>query len=319
MALTPQELREKVFGLQAFTCTPFSADNEIDLRKFREHLHYLTSGPWPKPAGCFICCGTGEYWSLDGAEYRALVRAAVEEVGGKVPVVAGAGYGTRMAIEFTRAAEAAGADGVLLFPPYLISSSQEGLYQHYRLIAESTSLGIIVYNRDNAVFQPETISRLAEMPNVIGLKDGYGEMKLLQRFQRIVGDRFIFINGMPSAETHAHVYLKAGIRSYSPGVLDFLPELSWVFDQALETGDEVKAQRLMEGFYGPYAELRGRVPGYGVALVKAGLKLRGMPVGGVRPPFVNPNPEDESELTQLIDRALALARNSPVSSAQLMA
>ena len=105
MVLSPQELREKVCGLEAFTCTPFSADNEIDPGRFRGHLNYLTSGPWPKPAGCFVCCGTGEFWSLDLVEYKALVTAAAQEIGGKVPVVAGAGYGTRMAIAFARTAE----------------------------------------------------------------------------------------------------------------------------------------------------------------------------------------------------------------------
>src|SRR5215470_14241129 len=170
MPLSPQELALQIQGLLSFPVTPFDAAGEIDLPRFREHIRYMAS---QNPAGLFVCGGTGEFYSLGLDEYRTLVRAAVEEVGGKLPIVAGVGYGARLAREFARAADESGADGLMVLPPYLVLAEQEGLYQHYRALAQATRLGIILYQRDNAIFAPATVRRLAEVPNVVGFKDGY--------------------------------------------------------------------------------------------------------------------------------------------------
>ena len=307
MTRSSQELQARVRGLLAFVNTPFAATGEVDLQRFRAHLRYLATEFADKPSCYFVCCGTGEFWSLDLAEYRALVSAAAEEVGHEVPVLAGVGYGTKLAVEFAKAAEEQGADGLLVFPPYLAGGPQEGLYRHYGSIAASTHLGVIIYNRDNAVFEPETVGRLVEKcPNVVGLKDGFGDLERLAAIRRMLGDEFLLINGMPSAEMFAKAFCAAGIRPYSPGGIEFVPEIAWAFDHALERGDDATIDHLIEGFYRPYTTLRNRVPGYGIALIKAGLKLRGRPVGGVRPPLVDPSAEHEAELKALIERGLSL-------------
>src|SRR5579862_4297305 len=141
MAQSTEELRSRLAGLFAFPVTPFTECDEINLPVYRELLQYLLS---LKPNALFVCGGTGEFFSLSLSEYRTLVKAAVEEVAGKVPVVAGAGYGMGMAIEFVKAAAEEGADGVLLLPPYLLQAEQDGLFEHYRRIANSTHLGIII-------------------------------------------------------------------------------------------------------------------------------------------------------------------------------
>jgi 5-dehydro-4-deoxyglucarate dehydratase len=294
--------------MQAFVCTPFTADDEIDLPRFRAHLRALFVDVPRRPAGCFVCCGTGELWSLDATEHRALVRAAVEEVGGLAPVIAGVGYGTRLAIALARAAEDEGADGILVFPPYLIASPQSGLYRHYHALASAVGIGVLVYHRDNAVFAVETIRRLAALPNLIGLKDGHGDLELLTQIRDAVDRPFVLGNGMPVAESYAPAYARIGVRSYSPGIIDFLPEVSWAFDQLLERGDEARVERLLEGFYRPLAALRSQTPGLGVALVKAGLKVRGAPAGGVRAPLVDATAAQVAELERLIEQGLALAR-----------
>ena len=307
MARSPKELQLQVRGLLPFANTPFTASGEIDLSRFRQHLQTLANGSPDRPSCYFVCCGTGEFWSRDLVEYRALVEAAAEVVGKIGPVIAGVGYGTRLAIEFARIAEEEGADGILVFPPYLAAGPQEGLYKHYASIAATTGLGVFVYNRDNAVFEPETVRRLVERcPNVIGLKDGYGDLERLAGVRRLVGDEFLLLNGMPSAEMYAKTYCEAGVRHYSPGGIEFVPEIAWAFDRALERGHDAEIGRLVDGFYRPYTELRSKVPGYGVALIKAGLKLRGRPVGGVRPPLVDPSPTHEAELRAIIERGLSL-------------
>ena len=303
MTRAPQELAAQLQGLLSFPVTPFNAENEIDLPRFREHIQYMAGR---RPDGLFVCGGTGEFYSLGLDEYRALVRAAVEEAGGRLPIVAGVGYGTRLAIDFARAAEAAGADGLMVMPPYLVLAEQEGLYLHYQAIAAATRLGVILYQRDNAIFTPATVARLAEIPNVVGFKDGYGDMERLLRIRLAVGERLVFLNGMPTAELSVPAFLGLGVRSYSSAVFNFVPEIAWAFYRAVVEGDIATRDRLLEGFYRPFAELRDRVRGYAVALVKAGVGISGRPAGPVRAPLLNPTPEHLAELRAIVECGLAL-------------
>src|SRR5215510_7495233 len=245
MPIVAHELAGQLQGLLSFPVTPFTPANEIDLPRFREHIQYMAD---QNPAGLFVCGGTGEFYSLNLAEYRALVRAAVEEASGRLPIVAGVGYGTRLALDFAQAAEEAGADGLMVMPPYLLQAEQEGLYLHYRAIAESTRLGVILYQRDNAIFAPATVRRLAELPNVIGFKDGHGDMERLLRIRLAAGERLAMLNGMPTAELSQPAFLGVGVRSYSSAVFNFVPEISWAFYRAMVEGNADAQVRLLEGF-----------------------------------------------------------------------
>lgn len=302
MAPSPEELRARLNGMFAFPVTPFGEDGQINLLPYRELLQNMVNH---QPAALFVCGGTGEFFSLDLSEYRALVKAAVEVARGQVPVVAGAGYGTRLATEFVTAATEAGADGVLVLPPYLLNAEQDGLFEHYRAIANSTPLGIIIYQRDNAIFTPATVSRLAGVPNIIGFKDGSGDMERLHRIRHAIGDRMAFMNGMPTAEMSAGAFLGNGISSYSSAVFNFVPEISHAFYNALIARDEPRSQKLVEAFYRPLVEIRDRKKGYAVSLIKAGVRIMGRAVGLARPPLVNPTPQDEADLKSVIDRGLA--------------
>ena len=301
--LSPQELQARARGLLSFPVTPFTPDNEIDLPRYREHIQYMIDA---QPGALFSCGGTGEFFSLDLNEYKQLVGAAVQQSAGKVPIVAGVGYGTRLACEFAQAAESAGADGIMVMPPYLVIAEQEGLYRHYHVIASTTRLGVILYQRDNAIFQPATVSRLAEIPNVVGFKDGLGEMERLIRIRAAVGDRLLLLNGMPTAELSAQAFYGVGCRTYSSAVFNFVPTIARAFFSAMETGDEAGCGRLLDSFYIPFAGLRDRARGFAVALIKAGLLVTGRPCGSVRPPLIDPNPAQLEELRGIIEHGLAL-------------
>jgi 5-dehydro-4-deoxyglucarate dehydratase len=305
MGLSPEELRGKLQGLFSFPVTPFTKNLEIDLARYREHVGWMVEG---KPAALFACGGTGEFFSLDLAEFRRLVRAAVEEASGRLPVIAGVGYGTRLALNFAKAAEEAGADGLLVLPPYLLQSEQQGLYEHYRQVAAGTTLGMIVYQRDNAIFKPATVARLCELKNIVGLKDGHGNMELLLRIQKQTGDRLAIINGMPTAELSAGAFKGLGLTNYSSAVFNFVPLVAEAFYEALVRSDGPAMDRLLEAFYRPLADLRDRRKGYAVSLIKAGMRAVGKPAGPVRPPLVNCSPEEEEELKAIIAGGLAAAR-----------
>lgn len=303
MNSSPEELRAKLEGLFAFPVTPFTEKNAIDLPRYRDQLQYLiTAGP----AALFVCGGTGEFYSLDLREYEALVKSGVEEAQGRLPVIAGVGYGARLARDFVEIAEDAKADGVLVMPPYLIQAEQEGLYQHYLRIAASTDLPMVIYQRDNSIFTPETVARLAEIPNVVGFKDGYGDMERLLRMRFKAGARLAFMNGMPTAELSASAFFGIGVRSYSSAVLNFVPQIARAFYDSLRNGQDSRRDRLMKEFYLPFAQLRDRARGYAVSLIKTGLKAVGRPAGGVRPPLVNPPDEVEQELRSIIQRGQSI-------------
>lgn len=301
MPLTPAELRQHLSrgALLAFPVTPFTAApaRELDLPRLREHLGFVVSH---QPDGLFVCGGTGEFFSLTFDEWRAAVAAAVEEVRGRVPVVAGCGYGTAMACEYARQAEALGCDGVLVLPPYLVAAEQEGLYAHYAQIAASVRIGVIVYQRDHAVFAPATAARLAELPTVAGFKDGVGEVERLQRVALLTDGRLPLLNGMPTAETSQLALGAVGATSYSSAVFNFMPSVAARFYRAWRAGDLGAARALLHSFYRPFADLRDRRRGYHVALIKAGLLVCGRSCGPVRPPLVDAAPEHVEELRGIL-------------------
>ncbi|MFJ8331366.1 5-dehydro-4-deoxyglucarate dehydratase [Streptomyces sp. NPDC094437] len=308
--MTPAPLAARLSipsGPLFFPVTAYRADGSLDLDVYRTHVR---RGVEAGAAAVFACCGTGEFHALTPEEFASCVRAAVEAVDGRVPVVAGAGYGTALAVRYARLAEAAGADGLLALPPYLVVAGQEGLLRHYREIAAATDLPVIVYQRDNAVFTPDTVVALARTDGVIGFKDGVGDLDLMQRVVSAVRTEvpggFLYFNGLPTAEQTQLAYRGIGITLYSSAVFCFLPDLALAFHRALATGDDTTAHRLLDGFYRPFVELRAQGRGYAVSLVKAGVRMTGLDVGEVRPPLYEPTEDHVRQLALLIERGHAL-------------
>ncbi|MGW1588810.1 5-dehydro-4-deoxyglucarate dehydratase [Streptomyces sp. NPDC002386] len=308
--MTPAPLAARLrdpSGPLFFPVTAYGPDGSVDLDVYRTHVR---EGVAAGAAAVFACCGTGEFHALLPEEFEACVRAAVEAAGGRVPVVAGVGYGTALAVRHARTAEAAGADGLLAMPPYLVHAGQEGLLRHYREIAAATALPVIVYQRDNVVLTPQAVVGLARTEGVIGLKDGLGDLDLMQRIVSAVrteapGD-FLYFNGLPTAEQTQLAYRALGVTLYSSAVFCFAPEIALAFHRALRSGDDATVRRLLDGFYRPFVELRDQGRGYAVSLVKAGVRLRGLDVGEVRPPLQEPAEDHVKRLARLIERGHAL-------------
>lgn len=290
-----------------FPVTAYGSDGAVDLDTYRTHVD---RGVEAGAAAVFACCGTGEFHALTPEEFEACVAAAVEATAGRVPVVAGAGYGTALAVRYARAAERAGAEGLLAMPPYLVVAGQEGLLRHYTELADATSLDVVVYQRDNAVFTPDTVVALARHPRIIGLKDGLGDLDLMQRIVSAVRteapEDFLYFNGLPTAELTGLAYRGIGVTLYSSAVFAFAPDIAQAFHRALNTGDDTTANRLLDGFYRPLVELRNQGKGYAVSLVKAGVRLGGLDVGGVRSPLHEPGEEHVKRLAELVEHGRRL-------------
>jgi 5-dehydro-4-deoxyglucarate dehydratase len=299
--LTPDALKVALAsGLLAFPLTDFDVADALDTRAAAARLEWLASY---RPAAFFMAGGAGEFFSLTAEEYAALLAGAVTLRAGGVPVLGAAGYGTRMAVAFARETERIGADGLLLLPPYLAEGPQAGLAAHLEAVCKATSLGVVVYNRAICRLHAETLARLAEAcPNLIGFKDGVGDAEQNMAIRALLGDRLVYLNGMPTAETYARAFAARGFASYSSAIFNFVPRTAIEVHRAVHAGDAAALVGFERDFLIPYVRLRNRGAGYAVSLVKAGAALVGRGAGKVRPPLADPTPAECEELRGLIGR-----------------
>jgi 5-dehydro-4-deoxyglucarate dehydratase len=290
-----------------FPITPYDGTGEVDLGELAAHIERGVSAG---AGGVFVACGTGEFSALEPAEYAEIVRTAVTVINHRVPVFAGAGGPVRTARRFTDLAAGNGADGVLLLPPYLTEASGRGLVDYVRA-ATREDLPAIVYNRANARFSEDSAVQVAQLPQVIGFKDGTGDLDLMIRIVRAVRDAlgdapFHFFNGLPTAEVTQRAYRAIGVPLYSSAAFAFAPGIALAYYDALEKGDAAMLDDLERAFYHPLVRLRAKGAGYAISLVKAGVELAGHKSGGVRPPLAEVTPEHRAELARIIDAGLAV-------------
>jgi len=294
-------------GVLFFPVTPFTASGAVDRDVLAEHV--ASRLPFA-PGGVFPACGTGEFHALSAREAIDVVRATVGVVAGRVPVIAGAGGPLGHAIEVARGAAEAGADGLLLLPPYLVSGTTAGLVAWVEAVAAASDLPVIVYHRGTARYTADAIARLAENPKVVGFKDGTGDIGLAQEIvlaAEATGGGLQFFNGLLTAELTQGAYRGIGIPLYSSAAFAMIPEVAALHYRAYADGDEVTRMTLLREFYTPLVRLRDETPGFGVSLIKAGLRLRGLDVGSVRPPLVDPTPDQGARLGAILDAGLGLA------------
>ena len=298
----------KLEGVLFFPVTPFGADGGVDEGALAKHVE---NGIAAGAGGVFVACGTGEFHALTPAEIECCARIAVTAAAGRVPVYAAAGGPLPVALDHVERLGRVGVDGVLLLPPYLVGGPQRGVFDYVRAVAGATSLRVIFYQRGNAVPTPRTAVEIARIPNVVGIKDGVGNIELMHRtvltVRRAVSEEFQFFNGLPTAEMTVPAYLGIGVPLYSSAVFAFAPEIALRFHRAVTTDDTETVRVLLAEFYLPLVELRDEVPGYAVALIKAGVRLRGLDVGGVRPPLLDPTTEHVDRLETLLQHGLELA------------
>ncbi|QNQ42591.1 5-dehydro-4-deoxyglucarate dehydratase [Brucella intermedia] len=298
--MEPQLIKQKLgAGLLSFPVTHFDVEGNFAPESYMAHVEWLSGFDAPV---LFAAGGTGEFFSLRPDEIPAIVSAAKEAAGGSnTAIVSGCGYGTELAIEIAKSAEKAGADGILLLPHYLIDAPQEGLYEHVRRVCQSIGIGVMVYNRDNSVLQADTLARLCDAcPNLVGFKDGVGDIGLVRQITAKMGDRLTYLGGMPTAELFAEAYLGAGFTTYSSAVFNFVPGLAVEFYKALRAGERASCERILNEFFYPFMAIRSRRKGYAVAAVKAGVRLQGFAAGPVRAPLSDLTREEEGMLEALI-------------------
>ncbi|WP_322400770.1 5-dehydro-4-deoxyglucarate dehydratase [Massilia luteola] len=297
--MNPQELKQVMSsGLLSFPITDFDAEGNFRPSTYIERLEWLA--PYGATA-LFAAGGTGEFFSLTHDEYAQVIKTAVDTCAGKVPILAGAGGPTRSAIAFAQEAERLGAKGVLLLPHYLTEASQDGLVAHVEQVCKSVNIGVVVYNRAQCRLTPDSLEKLADRcPNLIGFKDGIGDIELMVSIWRRMGDRFSYLGGLPTAEVYAAAYKALGVPVYSSAVFNFMPKLAMDFYHAVAKDDHATTNRLLDEFFLPYLAIRNRKAGYAVSIVKAGARLVGHDGGPVRAPLTDLTAEESEMLHKLI-------------------
>jgi 5-dehydro-4-deoxyglucarate dehydratase len=299
--MNPQELKTIMSsGLLSFPVTDFDAQGDFNAKSYAARLEWLA--PYGASA-LFAAGGTGEFFSLTGHEYPTVIKTAVETCKGIVPIIAGAGGPTRFAIECAQEAERQGAHGILLMPHYLTEAGQEGLIAHVEQVCKSVKFGVIVYNRNVCKLTPASLAILADRcPNLIGFKDGVGDIETMSSIYMKMGDRFAYLGGLPTAEVYAAAYKALGTPVYSSAVFNFIPKTAMDFYHAVAKDDLATQHHLLREFFMPYLDIRNKVAGYGVSIIKAGAKLVGHDAGPVRAPLTDLKPAEMDALAALIKK-----------------
>lgn len=295
--MTPQELKHHIgSGLLSFPVTHFDTALGFDKPAYQDHIAWLSQYD---AAALFAAGGTGEMFSLTPEEITQVVGAA-KEAAGDTPIISGCGYGTRMAVDIAKSVEAKGADGILLLPHYLIGATQDGLFSHIKAVCDATDMGVIIYNRANSIATAETVARLAEAcPNLVGFKDGTGDINLVRKIVAHCGDRLAYVGGMPTHEMFAEAYDAMGVTTYSSAVYNFVPELALEFYAAMRARDKATMDRILVDFFYPFLEIRDRAPGYAVSAIKGGLTAVGRNAGPMRPPLSDLTAEEIARLAEI--------------------
>lgn len=297
--MNPQELKSIMSdGLLSFPVTDFDKEGNFNAKGYAARLEWLA--PYGASA-LFAAGGTGEFFSLDGNEYPEIIKTAVQTCKGKVPIIAGAGGSTRFAIQCAQEAERQGAHGILLLPHYLMEAGQEGLIAHVEAVCKSVKFGVIVYNRNVCKLTPESLAILADRcPNLVGFKDGVGDIEKMNAIYMKMGDRFSYLGGLPTAEVYAAAYKALGTPVYSSAVFNFIPKTAMEFYHAVKNDDKQTQHRLLLDFFIPYLKIRNNDPGYAVSIIKAGATIVGHTAGPVRPPLSELKPQEVEQLAALI-------------------
>src|SRR5947208_12783022 len=231
----------KIQGIIPPVATPMQANEDLDLPRLKWFLdHLITSGVH----GVFVLGTNSEFYALDDYEKQQVIATTVEHVRGRVPVFAGSGAETtREAVRLTRMAEKEGVQGVSVITPYFIMPSQQELYDHYRRIAESTSLPVVLYNNPSTCgglkIDVDTVARLAEIPNILGIKDSSGDLQNTNEYIRAVPERFAVLMGR---DTLIYPALIFGARGAVPATANIAPELLVEIYEAFRRGDHAAAK-----------------------------------------------------------------------------
>lgn len=290
-----KELVRALSGVHNFLTTPFLPDFSLDDEGLRRNVSFHAQSA-PKNMTIVVSGGLGELFSLSVEEHRRLVEAAVAGAEGKMPVVAGVGGGYKNALLMARNAERAGVDAVFIFAYPLGCDKSTGALHYLREVAQSISIGAMAYPCGKGEHWPEVLAALVELPNVIGFKDGSGQLEI---GAPLVGDDFLWV---AEGEQHAEKTLPAGGQAYTTAVATFVPQACLDFWRHGVAGNVEAMQQVRQQRIDPVVALRGVQAGYGISGIKVALEALGRAGGPVRPPDKQVAEEDRAKIAEIAEK-----------------
>lgn len=294
------DLRTALHSALAFPITPYAADGRVDLAAVATNASFLP--------GCGIGAivapsGTGEFFALTTEEAKQIVAATVS-VAADVPVIAAAGFGPKVGAQMAADAEVAGAAAVMVVSPYYAKPSADGLVEYYKEIASGTTLPIIPYARDSALFTPAILTRLCEeLPQIVAFKDGRADVRLFTQLRESVSaqlgaDRLVWIGG--SGDDLVGPYFAAGAVGYTSSLACFWPEASVELYRLASSGNFAGLAEYHSRVVRPIYEMRQLKPGYEVSVMKAAMELLGYVAGPSRAPLQNLDDAERTRLAEIL-------------------
>src|SRR5579862_6214911 len=285
--VTAREGSMRIQGIIPPVATPMRDNEDLDLPRLRWFLdHLINNGVH----GIFVLGTNSEFYALDEREKQEVIAAAVAHVNKRVPVYAGTGAETtREVIRLTKMAEREGVDGVSIITPYFISPTQQEIFDHYRRIAESTKLPVVLYNNPSTcgglTIAVDTVARLAEIPNILAVKDSSGDLQNTNEYLRVVPERFSVLMGR---DTLIFPALMFGARGAVPATGNIAPALLAEIYNAFQRGD-LEASKAAQLRLNPLRLALSLCTAPGA--VKEALRLAGRSIGPCRSPVSGIAPE----------------------------
>jgi 4-hydroxy-tetrahydrodipicolinate synthase len=280
--------------------TPFTAEEELDLPRLKSHIDYMLARG---VHGIFVLGTTGEFYALDEREKQSVAATAVAHVKGRSAVFVGTGAETtREVIRLTKMAEREGASGVSVITPYFIKPTQTELLDHFRRVAESTAIPVVLYNNPATCgglsIEPETVARLAEIPNIIGIKDSSGDLQnTIEIIRQTPREKFSVLNGR---DTLILAALSCGAQGAIPASCNIAPDLCVGIYTAFAKG-EINAAKEFQSRLHPIRMAMSLGTGNGA--VKEALAILGRPCGPNRSPIAPLTVEKKAKLKLILDNA----------------
>jgi 4-hydroxy-tetrahydrodipicolinate synthase len=289
----------QIRGIIPPVATPMQANEDLDLPRFKWFLdHLINEGVH----GIFVLGTNSEFYALDEREKQEVIATAVAHVNKRVPVYAGTGAETtREVVRLTKMAEREKVDGISVITPYFVMPSQAEIYDHYRRIAEATSLPVLLYNNPGTCgglkIEPDTVARLAEIPNILGVKDSSGDLQNTNEYIRVVPDRFAVLMGR---DTLIYAGLVCGARGAVPATGNIAPALLVEIYETFQRGDQAASKSAQHRLSPLRMALNLGTPPGGV---KAALALLGRSLGPSRAPVGPLTPDKQQKMKAVLQEA----------------
>ncbi len=296
------KFKRQLRGPLAFPITPYAADGSVDLAAVARNVDWL---PGTGISAIVAPSGTGECFALTSDESLAVMRATVQTVAGRLPVIGSVGISAHAGADLATAAESAGVDALLMLPPAYATPDPRGLLRYYSEIAAATGLAVLPYARDAAAFTPGLVERLAlDIPNLVAFKDGRGDVRLFQRIrehvtERFGADRLVWLAGV--GDDLVAPYFAAGAEGFTSSLACFWPEAAAELFRLASAGDFAQLRSFETRAVRPFYELRQAGLGFEVAVMKAAMEILGHPAGAPRPPLGQLSDTQRVDLSAILD------------------